>query len=156
MRRLLLLAHLCSAIGFAGALLVHLAVLLGPPALSTEGLMGIRTAMAQVAEHVMVPSTLLLLTSGMLLVVASPALLSARWVWLKALLGFAAAAVALVALYPLVQQSAGLASQSMFGMTDGQDELARIERTVTTIALALSAAAVALALWRPRLRAGDH
>jgi hypothetical protein len=98
----------------------------------------------------------------MLLVVARPMLIEARWVWAKAAVGLALAAFVLLHAYPTTRLASamvgGVAASSVLQQGAPRDAsqpplevvLVREERG-QWIVLALAALATALAVWRPRL-----
>jgi uncharacterized membrane protein len=165
----LLWIHLASVAAFAGAtlLLLVLAATITPDSPLTFA--AVRQAMSIGAELVAVPALLVMVVSGMLLVVARPTLIEARWVWVKAALGVLVAVVALVVVQPSTRRATALAVQEAMGSVvqaeamvgaNAQvplDAAVRRERIGQWITLALLAAATAFAVWRPRLgrRAGD-
>jgi hypothetical protein len=160
--------HLASVASFAGATLtlLVLATTIGPS--SPLSFAAVRQAISIVAELVAVPALLAMLVSGMLLLVARPGLIDARWVWGKALMGALIAAVALVQVQPSLRRATALAVQEAAGSVvqaearlgaNAQvpmDSALRREQSGQWITLALLGLATGLAVWRPRLGGGGE
>lgn len=153
MKHLLKLLHLLAAIGFAGGLAVSLLLAgIADDSTATAYAAG-RRLVSAVAEYVVLPSLVVLVTTGLLLMVKQPALIDARWVWLKALIGTMVGGIALLVVQPAVTRVGALARLALEG-SPAFGALAmplRAEMIGGAINLALSLAAIALAVWRPRL-----
>lgn len=151
--RLLKIAHYVALIGFVGGLATSLVLadLAGnaPPA----ALAALRHAISAVGETLVIPSLVLLLLSGMLLVVARPRLINARWVWAKAVLAAALAGVALGIVQPAVTRAAALAAEASIGSPSlkAMKQAFSAEWLGTVVSLILVLIAIVLAVWRPRL-----
>lgn len=152
-RHVMKIVHLLALAGFAGGLAAAL-LLAGyaddaPPSL----LAALRTAIASLGEALVVPSLVLMIVSGMLLVVARPQLVGARWLWAKAVLTVAVAAVALGIVQPALTRAAGLAAEGALGTPAPAEMLQAFtaERAGGAASLLLVVLTVALAVWRPRL-----
>lgn len=155
MKHLLKLLHLASMAAFAGALMVSLVLADSAEGVTAAGVASVRRSIAVVGEAVVVPSLIVLLVTGMLLVVARPNLIHARWVWAKAALGTVAAAVALFVVLPAERHAAIAANEGSLGAPslDLMQRALQSELLGTTLTLALVVLAVLLAVWRPRLGA---
>lgn len=156
--RLLKLLHIAALAAFAGGLAA--ALLIGdlaraapPTALAT-----LRLAIAHVGAELVVPALVLLVVTGMLLVVARPALVGARWVWAKAVLTLALGGVTLVIVMPAMQRAAAYAAQAALD-APAPREIAQAlgaEAGGALAVLLLTAGALVLAVWRPRLGERDE
>ncbi len=153
MKHLLKLLHVVAAIGFAGALAVTLLLSLTADDSTASAFATARRAIETVAQTLGLPALVLLVASGMLLTVKQPALIEARWIWAKALIGLLVAGIALVVVQPAVMRAAALAQMALEGSLSVRplEAALRAERIGAAINLMLSLAAVALAVWRPRL-----
>lgn len=152
-RHLIKIVHLLALAGFVGGLASTLLLSdfadNAPPSL----LAALRMSVASLGESLVVPSLVLMVLSGMLLVVARPQLVRARWVWAKAVLTAVIAIVALGVVHPAITRAAILAAEGALG-TPTLNEMSRAfsaERIGGLVVLVLSAVAVVLAVWRPRL-----
>jgi uncharacterized membrane protein len=153
MKPLLKLLHLLAAIGFAGTLVVSLLLAATADDSTATAFAASRRAIAAAAEHIALPSLVLLVLTGMLLVVKQPAYFEARWVWAKALLGALIVGIALLVVQPAVSRASALAQMSVEGSPVLRPLAAalRAERIGGIVNLALSLAAISLAVWRPSL-----
>lgn len=151
-RPLLKLLHQLGVIGFMGALAAQLVLLAvsGDAAAQPPW----RQAAAQISGWLVMPALLLAVVTGLLLMMAHPPFMAARWVWAKALLGMVVGAVLLFGVQTAVRQSLLLAIQPV-----GADPAAnawalaqalRTEWIGGGVGLAVSVVAVGLAVWRPR------
>lgn len=159
MRPLLKMLHIAAVVGYAGTLAAVLAIGATADDGSPSAYAAVRQAVAVAATNLAVPSLVLLVVTGALLVVRQPAFFEARWVWAKAALGVLLAIVALGVVQPAITRAAALARIA----ADGVPVLEALSRALTAewigglLALGLSLLAVALAIWRPRLGAArDH
>lgn len=152
-RHLLKVVHLVSVAAFGGAVLVSWVLADDVRSVQPGGFAAVRQAIAAIGDAIVLPSLIVLLLSGMLLVVARPALVAARWVWAKAAIGLAVGAVAIFVIQPAVRRASVLASEAVVG-APGLAPLQRAldaEQIGTSINLALLLVAIALGVWRPRL-----
>jgi hypothetical protein len=157
LRRLLKFLHTMGAIGFMGALacLVVLANCLPPPgALASYAL--IRGAMASIAAWVVMPSLALTLVPGLLSIAVTRAFHNAGWAWIKAATGILIFAGGLHALAP-IQEEARLSAEVVAGRLDPSALAGQSPGEATTlwVLLFVSAANVALGVWRPRIIRAD-
>ena len=100
MRNLLLWTHLASVAVFAGATVLMLVMAATATPVSPLTFAAIRQSLSIGAEAVAVPALLVMIVTGMLLVVARPLLIDARWVWAKAAAGLAVTLLALLSTQP--------------------------------------------------------
>jgi len=151
--RLIKLAHFLSLIGFVGGLAASLVLADFADSAPPGVLAALRMSIATVGETLVVPSLVTLVITGMLLVVARPHLIHARWVWAKALVTLAIAGIALAVVQPAVTRAAVLAAEGSLGSPSlgAMTHAFSAERIGGAINLALALVAIALAVWRPRL-----
>jgi hypothetical protein len=160
--------HLASVAAFAGATLTLLVLTATITPVSPLSYAAVRQAMSIVAESVAVPALLLMVVSGMLLVVARPTLIDARWVWAKTVLGAVVVGVAFALVQPSTRRATALSVQEAMGSVVQaeamlganakvpMDSALQREAIGQWATLALLAAATALAVWRPRLGQGPQ
>lgn len=147
------LLHFAGLVGLAGGIMVALVLASAIDETSPSGAATVHAAIALVGSAVVVPSLIMVLVSGMLLVVARPQLISARWVWLKAALGVVVGAVVLLALQPAFRAAAVMSAGGALGeraIVPLATVVAR-EYGAAYATLALLLAAGVVAIWRPRL-----
>jgi uncharacterized membrane protein len=158
MKPLLKLLHLVAAIGYVGALAVLLLLSLTADDSTALAFAAARRTTLTIAQTIGLPSLVLLLLTGMLLTTTQPALLEARWLWAKALLGMLVGGIALLVVQPAVMRAAALAQMSLDGSPSFRSLEAALgtERIGVGINLLLCLAAMALAVWRPRLGGGSR
>jgi hypothetical protein len=147
------LLHYAGLVGVAGGTVVALVLGDTIDVTSPSGTATVHAAIALVGSAVIVPSMVLVLLTGMLLVVARPQLISARWVWLKAALGVITGAVVLLALQPAFRAAAAMSADGALGerAIGPLASVVRAEHTAAWATLALVGVAMAVAVWRPRL-----
>ena len=151
-RRLLKLLHEIGAIGVIGAFACLLVMHTTAPTGSVVAYAAVRASMAMVSKWILVPSLLIVLTSGLLAIVATKPYRDAGWVWVKALLGISMFEGTLLTVSASTRRAAELAELATTGSTDAP-ELARIIHTELGglwILLLVSTANIVLAIWRPR------
>jgi hypothetical protein len=137
MRRFLKFLHTMGAIGFMGAMAALLVLLhLSPASPAGADAALLRTAMAAIANWVVMPSFVLTLIPGLLAIAATRAYHNAGWAWIKAASGVLVFAGGLHVLAPI--QSGDPAA------------LAAGETGTIWVLLAVSTANVVLGIWRPR------
>jgi len=162
-RNLLLWTHLASVAVFAGATVLMLVMAATSTPVSPLTFAAIRQALSIGAETVVVPALLLMIVSGMLLVVARPLLIDARWVWVKAAVGVAVTLVMQLQVQPATRRATALAVQEAAGSVVQAEAMLGANAQVPMdaaiaresagqwITLALLAVATVFAVWRPRL-----
>jgi hypothetical protein len=155
MRPLLKCLHQLGVIGFMGALAAQLVLVIAAGDAGAQ--LSWRQAAAHISGWLVMPALLLAILTGMLLMMAHPAFIAARWVWAKALLGMVVGAVLFFGVQTAVNQALQLA-----GAAAESADAALLQQALRTeclggwTALAVSAVAVALAVWRPRLAASGQ
>lgn len=153
--RVLKLLHVAALAGFLGGLAAALIVADLARAAPPTALATLRLAIAQVGADLVVPALVLLVVTGMLLVVARPALIGARWVWGKAVIALALGGVTLAVVVPAMQRAAAYTAQAALD-APAPHEIAQAigaEAWGGLAVLLLSSLALVLAIWRPRLGA---
>jgi uncharacterized membrane protein len=153
--RLLKLLHYGALIGFIGGLAAALLLAAFAADAPPTAHAALRMAIAHLGAELVVPALVLLVVSGLLLVVARPHLIGARWIWAKAVLTLALGGVTLVVVMPALQRAAAVAAQAAIDAAPPGDaaHLFAAEAWGGTAVLLLALVAVILAVWRPRLGA---
>lgn len=153
LRRLLKFLHTLGAAGFVGAM-AALAVLatLAPALVHTAGYLPLIKAMAEIAGWIIGPSMILTVVSGLLAMAVNPAFYDLGWIWLKAASGILVLEGGLHILGPL-QDEAKRAAAALAGGPHPSDvtRLLSAETNTLWVLIAVSAANIALGVWRPRL-----
>jgi hypothetical protein len=154
MKPLLKFLHLVAAIGFAGALAVSILLAATVDESTGTSFAAGRRAIATVASTITLPSMVLLVVTGLLLMVRQPAFMEARWAQIKALIGLLVTGIVLLVVQPAVTRMGGLAQAAIEGSPVRGWALTttRVELIGGAACLVLCLAAVALAVWRPALR----
>lgn len=142
-----------GAVGFMGSLACLLVLdTLAPPTTSLALYAFNRSAMAAIATWIYLPSFLLTLVPGLFAIVATPAFLNARWVWIKAATGILIFIGGLHALAPIQDEArlsadviAGHQTVSMLAGTSPG------ETGTLWVLLIVSTANIVLGIWRQRL-----
>lgn len=153
-RNFVKLLHYASLIGLAGGIVVSLLLGYAIDATSPSGAASMRAVIALVYGSVIVPSLVVLVLSGMLLVVARPQLINARWVWLKAAIASLVGGLVLLGLQPLAISVAAATATGALGDA-AISPLAKLVETEFLLAAATLAGvvlAMIVAIWRPQLR----
>jgi Predicted integral membrane protein (DUF2269) len=155
MIHLLKLLHLASVAVFSGALAVSLVIADDAEIASAAGVAAVRRSIVTVGDVVVIPSLIVLLLTGMLLVVGRPMLIHARWVWAKAALGTVVGGVALFVVLPAARRAASAAADGVLGAPalDLMQGAMRSELFGSALALGLVLLAAWIAVRRPRLGA---
>ena len=153
LRLSLKLLHYAGLIGFVGGLASTLVLAEFADDAPPTALAALRQSIVALGESVVVPSLVVLLVSGTLLVIARPQLVYARWVWLKAGIALVIAAVALAVVRPAVVRAAAIAAEAALGAPalDALTQAFNAEQVGTIVSLVLAFVAMAVAIWRPRL-----
>lgn len=155
LRRLLKFLHTASAAGLAGGLAAYMMVLAyGPTPESVSEYAALRQSLAVVSKWLLMPSMVLVLVSGLLAMAAHYPFMEAPWVWVKAVSGILVFEATLGAIDAPAQRAAASAARAVNGEIDAAELAALIhnEWGAWWMVLALSAANVALAIWRPRFK----
>ena len=151
-KNLLKLLHFAGLVGLAGGIVVILVLLDSIDATSPAGLASMHAAIALICGALVVPSLVIVLLTGMLLVVARPQFINARWVWAKAFFGLIAAGAILLGFQPLVNALASMSASGALGTPPGPlASTVDTERYAAYLVLANVLLATIVAIWRPRL-----
>lgn len=162
MRKTLKFLHTLAAIGFMGALaaliVMHASL---PEPTELEQFAALRTAMGAVAKWLLLPSMGLVLVSGLLALIPTPAFQEAGWVWAKLATGILIFEGTLAYVQGPMEAAADRARRAL----DGELAVAELGRTLQPewgsfwVILAVATANVVLGVWRPRFlrrpRSGD-
>ena len=153
MRKLLKFLHTLSAIDLAGGLAAYMFVLAATPdEISLETYASLRRSLAATANWLILPSMLIVLVSGLLAMAVHFPFHNAPWVWVKAISGILIFEATLGGVDAPAQQALAAADRALAGEIDSVEltRLVRDEWAAWWTLLALSAANVALAIWRPQ------
>lgn len=145
--------HTLSAIGIAGGMAAYMLVLASAPEIaSLEAYADMRESLAAVSKWLILPSMLVVLVSGLLAIAVHYPFAEAPWVWAKAFSGIVVFEAALLSVDGPAQRAAEASTRAMAGEIDAARlaSLVHDEWGSFWMLLALSAANVALAIWRPR------
>jgi hypothetical protein len=156
LRRLLKFLHTIGAVGLMGGMASLLVLMMAtPPRTSWGEYAAVRGAMADIAAVILLPSIAVTLAAGLLAIAANRAFHNAGWAWVKAATGILIFAGGLHALAP-IQEEAKRSAQAVAsqGDRDATAESPAGEQGTLWVLLAVSAANIALGVWRPRLAAG--
>jgi len=154
-RHLLKFLHTLSTIGITGGVAAYIILLAtAPDPLSLEEYAAVRRGIERIAKWMLMPSLVIVLTSGLLAIAAHAPYMRARWAWLKAALGLSMFEGTLSGIQGPAEFGAAITERAMRGEVDPArvPEMLHDEWRTLWFILALSAANVALAIWRPRLR----
>jgi hypothetical protein len=140
--------HDMASIGFGGALAACLVINQVASRDTAAEFAAARLAYASIAQYLLVPSMFVVVVSGLIALAATQAYAAAGWAWVKALLGLSVFEATLVVVGSKERQAEIVAA---FADPAALDTLLRSERNTLWLLIALSAANVVLAVWRPRL-----
>jgi uncharacterized membrane protein len=152
LRRLLKFLHTLGAAGFMGALAALAVVaILAPTSSGAAGYAPFIAVMAKIAAWLIGPSMVLTVISGLLSMAATPAFHDVGWVWAKAATGVLILEGGLHVMGP-IQEEAKLNATALAAGADaaGVARLLTSEVNTVWVLLAVSAANIALGVWRPR------
>lgn len=127
-------------------------LVLAPPSVGAAAHLPLVSATATIAAWIVGPSMVLTVISGLLAMAANPGFHDAGWVWVKAATGILVLEGGLHVLGPIQEEAKRAAGALAAG--PGPASVARLvtaEANTLWVLLAVSAANVALAIWRPRL-----
>jgi hypothetical protein len=160
MRRTLKFVHTVATTGLIGAFLLQLilswqGIGTQPEMADRVSALGARLVLLDVVRWVLIPSVALVVLTGLWSMAATKAYSSAGWAWLKALLGLVLLKAVLLINHSAARDIVELLQQA--GAPDAQTtwelaRLARMEWLGTWVALGVSVAAIALGIWRPRVK----
>ena len=87
MKRLLKILHEIGAMGVVGSFAACLVLVLKGPTEPLVAYVAVRQAFALITQWLLLPSLVIVVTSGLLAIAANRAFHNAAWAWVKALLG---------------------------------------------------------------------
>ncbi|MCJ2052665.1 hypothetical protein [Methylobacterium sp. J-070] len=154
MRRLLKFLHTMGSAGLLGAMAALVVMLsLAPAPAALAGYAAVRGAMGAVATWIFLPSLALCLMSGLLAMALNRAYLNAGWAWLKLATGVLMFEGGLVYVQGPMRREAEQSAGALAGLIDPAALAVALpgERGTLWVLLAVSAANVALGIWRPRI-----
>ena len=156
-RRSLKFLHTLGAVGLMGGMAaLALALVVAPGVDGGAGSVLLMQAMAKIAAWLLMPSMTLTVTAGLLAIAVNPALHEAGWAWAKAATGILIFEGALHVIGPI--QEAAKRGAGVLDSAGDPAALARLvasERNTLWVLLAVSAANIAVGIWRPRLGSGS-
>lgn len=162
MRRSLKFVHSVATATLVGALALQLliAARYGAGVAAGDALaVGARQVMVEVSRWLLVPSLVLVVVSGLLLMGLNRTFSSAGWVWIKAFIGLLLVKGVITINDPAVRDIAALAVQGgIAGNAEALAELARLARMEWLggwLALALTIAGIGFGVWRPRFSGAE-
>ena len=130
--------------GLATCLLINLTARRDPP----EAFVAARHVYTSIAQYIVIPSMVVVVTSGLIALAATRGFMDSGWAWLKALLGLSVFEATLVIVGSGrhdVERALAAADSTVL------DALLRSERNTLMLLIAVTAVNVVLAVWRPRL-----
>ena len=150
MRRLLKFLHTLGAAGLIGGLAALVVIITFAP--GSMGAFPVREAMARIAAWIVGPSMVVTVIAGLLAIAINPVFHEAGWAWAKAATGILILEGCLHVMGPIGEAAkrgasgaaAGAAPVSTTGLLTG-------ESATLWVLLAVCAANIALAIWKPRL-----
>ena len=125
--------------------------MIAPPAISPVSYILLMSAMAKIAAWIIMPSMVLTIVAGLLSIAVTSGFQDAGWVWIKAATGILLLEGGLHVMQPIQDE----AKRGLGALAGGLDPaaMARLftaERNTLWVLLAVSAANIALGVWRPR------
>jgi len=153
MKRLLKILHEIGAMGVVGSFAACLVLVLKGPTEPLIAYAAVRQAIALITQWLLLPSLVIVVTSGLLAIAANRAFHNAAWAWVKALLGLSMCEGTLLTINASARRAGELTALAVSGQGDAAQlaELLRTERGGLWLLLTLSLANIVLAVWRPRL-----
>jgi len=155
MRRTLKFLHTVAACGLVGAFLAYLIVLAFAPQGTPLAYAQMRQTVGAISNWLLLPSMAVALISGLLAMMVHKPFAELRWVWAKAVLGLSLFEATLA----IIGSKATSAAEEAERIVRGESDAAALASIVANewptlyVLLALSAAQIALGVWRPRLGA---
>ena len=151
MRRLLKFLHTLGAVGFMGGMAaLGVLVVLAPTSVGTAAYPPLIGAMAKIAAWIVGPSMVLTVVAVLLAIAATSAFQNAGWAWAKAATGILILEGGLHVLGP-IQEEAKRGVGPLAAGAVGVGPVLTAEANTLWVLLGVSAANIALAIWRPRL-----
>jgi uncharacterized membrane protein len=158
MQRSLKFVHTVATALLVGALALQLLVAYrygAPPPEAGAAAGAARGLAAEVSRWLLVPSLVVVVVSGLLLMGINRSYGAAGWVWAKALIGLMLVKTVITLTHPaardLATSAAGQTTAAGAFTAEAVAQLVRMEWNGAWVALVLSVAAIAFGVWRPRL-----
>ncbi|MEL6868506.1 MAG: hypothetical protein AAFO81_01770 [Pseudomonadota bacterium] len=151
-RKAVKILHSIAGIGYGGGLAAYLLVLMFAPEITDVSQhLALRESLASVSKWMILPSMVVVVTSGLLAMVVHYPFMNAPWVWLKALSGLLIFEATLASIDGPAQAAKRAAQDAVDGNMDlaTLNELLGAEWTALYILLSLAVVNVVLAIWRP-------
>ena len=145
--------HEIASIGFGGGLAACLVINRVANRASPAEFAAARHAFSAITQYLLLPSMAIVVMSGLIALMATRAYMDASWAWLKALLGLSVFEATLMIVGSSHKQAELIAAAADPALLDA---LLRSERNTICLLIALTAANVVLAVWRPRLTVTVH
>lgn len=151
LRRTIKFLHTLGAVGFMGGMAALAVVVITAP-VGASGYAPLIGGTAKVAAWLVAPSMILTVVSGLLAMLMNPAFYEALWVWVKAATGILILEGGLHVLGPLQDEAKRVAATpDAHANPASVASLLAAEGNTLWVLLAVSAANIALGVWRPRL-----
>jgi len=153
LRKLVKALHEVGTVGYMGSLAACLVLAANAPRDSLLAYAAARQGIASVCQWLLVPSLVLVVTSGLLAIGLNRGYQNAGWAWLKALLGVSMFEGTLLTVAASARHAADLAALAAAGQGDPGElaVLLRTEQGGLWLLLGAAAANIVLAVWRPSL-----
>lgn len=152
-RKIIKILHTLSAIGYTGGILAYLAVLLSAPEVPDLGEhLLMRRNIVLIVTWAILPSTLIVLISGLASMMAHSPFMNAPWVWLKLLAGVLVFEASLASIAGPAKASLRAVERAIAGEIDinTMNGLLQDKWMAMYVLLGISVANVVLGVWRPR------
>jgi hypothetical protein len=153
MRKFVKFLHTFASCGLIGALLGYLVVLIVAPQATAQAYADKRLIIQGISQYILLPSLGISLVSGLISMMVHRPFQELRWVWAKAILGMSMFEATLAVIQAKASSAAEEATKLASGTGDPAALASMIANEWLTLyaILALSAAQVALGIWRPAL-----
>ena len=154
MRKVLKILHTLASCGLLGGLAAYMIVLMWAPQASAQQFADVRRTISALCDYVLIPSLAVALVTGLVAMMVHRAFQEMRWVWLKALMGFALFEATLAVVQSKAGAAASLSAQVLEGAATREsiDAVLSAEWTTLFALTALSVAQVVVGVWRPPLK----
>jgi hypothetical protein len=155
LKRLLKFLHEIGTVGLMGAAASQLILSHAAEGRAPGAFAAMRHGILLISEWVLLPSLLIVLSSGLFAMAAHRAYQNAGWAWIKAALTVLVLEGTLLSVQAPAQTAVQLADEVAAGETSRAHLIPRVERHERGgcwVILFLSVVNIALAVWRPKLR----
>jgi hypothetical protein len=153
MRKAVKILHSLASCGLIGGLAAYMVVLVWSPQATPSQYADMRQAIAAISNYILVPSLGVALVTGLVAMMVQRAFQEMRWVWVKALLGFAMFEATLAVIQGKANEGLSLAQKVATGAETAEALKVALSSEWTSLyaIMALSLAQVILGVWRPAL-----